>query len=274
MEQVAYLASYPKSGSTWIRLLFSAYYAKATNINGILGSRGDTVPYAYRQVSPKPLEELILEEWASLAPAAAMHIPYGATERPLLIKTHHAQMNPFGVSSIPVGLCRKAIYMVRDPRDVVLSYSRFMGQSVDDSIKEMGDDGAVLQQPHDVPQFLSSWSQHVASWYENKTITTLVVRYEDLWDNPWVVMRKIIEFLDDKPSKSMIDWAVEHASLGKAIKQEETEGFREGSKHGPFFGKGGSHWREKLSTEQANKITSRHGTVMEMMGYDFSTTLQ
>lgn len=267
MNDLAWLASYPKSGNTWVRLLMSAYLTGRCDINSIMCSTNDTYYYPYQSVIPKQFHEMENWEWAACAAAAALHIPLAIRERPLLIKTHHANLRPFGYTVIPHLLCEKAIYMIRDPRDVAISYAKHVGGSVDDAIASMGDDSSLLVSEKVPPQFICSWSQHVGSWLNHKSVEVMGVKYEDIMDSPADVFAGILGFLGENPIKHRVEKAVELTSIEKLREQEAKRGFNEASKKTRFFGSGGSTWRNILSNKQINQITRDHGKMMNAVGY-------
>ena len=278
MEKIAYIAGFPKSGTTWLRMLFSAYLNRKLDINNLLCTRGDTYRYAYQMVSPKPLDELDLWEWAALAPAAALHLPSCVTERPLLIKTHHTLSEAFGHQVVPLGLFDKAIYIVRDPRDVAISLSKHIGTDIDTAIERMIDPGGALFKAPEPPQFVSSWANNVVSWVKNKEIAVAVVRYEELFDSPEETFGALMLFLGEKETVEMRDNvknAVSLAALENVRKQEDAKGFVEASRKAErFFGAGGSKWRDVLTDTQVAQIEEACGQTMVGLGYPLESKPQ
>lgn len=267
MKEMAWLASYPKSGNTWVRLLMSAYLTGRCDINAIMCSTNDTYHYPYQAVVPKQFDEMENWEWAACACAAALHVPLAIRERPLLIKTHHANLQPFGYTVIPHLMCEKAVYLIRDPRDVAISYAKHIGSSIDDAISSMGDDTTLLVKDGVPPQFICSWSQHVNSWLNHRSIEVMGVRYEDLIEHPVEVFAGILQFLEENPNKQRVEQAVELTNLENLRKQEEKHGFGEASRKAKFFGQGGSTWKTILSNTQINRIAKDHGEMMNALGY-------
>jgi len=267
MKDMAWLASYPKSGNTWVRLLMSAYLTGRSDINAIMCSTNDTYHYPYQAVAPKQFDQMEGWEWAACACAAALHVPLAIRERPLLIKTHHANLQPFGYTVIPHLMCEKAIYLIRDPRDVAISYAKHIGASIDAAISSMGDDTTLLVKEGVPPQFICSWSQHVSSWLNHRSIEVMGVRYEDLTERPVDVFAGILRFLEESPNTKRVEKAVELTNLENLRQQEEKHGFAEASEQNKFFGQGGSTWRAILSHAQINRITSDHGDLMNALGY-------
>ena len=87
-----------------------------------------------------------------------------------------------------------AIYVVRDPRDVAVSYSAYTGRSIDEIITFMADPRAANRGTDvQVFEFLSSWSAHARSWVGAKN--RLLLRYEDLLANPEAAFGRVARFL-------------------------------------------------------------------------------
>ena len=82
-----------------------------------------------------------------------------------LVKTHNINQPAFGTVLIPERFTRSAIYIMRNPMDMVLSYARHYGMSLDETISAVSRSDHV-NEPDDttVFQFLGSWSDHVESW--------------------------------------------------------------------------------------------------------------
>jgi len=250
--------------------MLAAYFTGQARLGALLCSRGDTLPYAYQRVAHKPLEELTMAEWACLACAATLHIPVTAVERPLAIKSHHARTNPFGVPVVPPELCSKAVYIVRDPRDVALSLARHLGVDTETSVGILTDPSAVLYDGKRPPHFISDWSRHAKSWMGAKDMQVLMVRYEDMLADPVAALAGSLQFLGEQTPLERVKVAADAAELSKLQAQEQAEGFLEASEHGRFFGPGGSRWRREMDPALAGRIVEVHGEVMEALGYDLS----
>ena len=100
---------------------------------------------------------------------------------------------PFTSSTITMG----AIYLIRDPRDIVLSYSNHLGQSIDRTIELMinKDTTAPYVGKKKLKVYLSSWDVHVNSW-QNIDIPVLLIRYEDLLTDTKNIIIELINFFE------------------------------------------------------------------------------
>jgi hypothetical protein len=192
------------------------------------------------------------------------------------LKCHDAYVHlPSGEPLYPPEVTAAAIYIVRNPLDVAVSYAYHEELSFDDSIRRMNDrDYALSFNPRGLSvqfeQKLFSWSGHVQSWLEASSIMRLhVVRYEDMLDHAMDTFTGIIRFLhlDDDPER--IRRAVTFSSFKEVRQQEETKSFQERKTEKSLFfrsGKAGSG-RDELSPAQIEQIVSAHGEVMRQFGY-------
>lgn len=121
-----WLASFPKSGNTWLRCLLEAYRRNGVlDINDIRFSHSDGGGTLMQGVSPMPLQHLDFNSQMLLRPAAIFNQLCRLT-KPIYVKTHSANIQPDGLPPcIPEQWTERAVYVMRDPRSVVLSMSRF-----------------------------------------------------------------------------------------------------------------------------------------------------
>lgn len=258
-KNLIWLASYPKSGSTWLRLFIHAYLTGGTvGINDVFAV-SDTAGALYEKVSPIPVDELKTTECFHLRTAALFRLAHDEEDR--IVKTHCCNGVVHGVELIPQAFTRAAIYIVRDPRDIAVSYSDHLGKPIDDVIEMMN--SPVTMSGTKLSQYLSSWSEHVESWTRKLPYPVLAYRYEDLISRPYECFAGLARFLTGSVDEEKLVKSINSVSLNNLRKQEDEHGFVERSVHQErFFRKGGSHWREVLSEKQARKIEEDHGPVM------------
>ena len=270
-EKITWLASYPKSGNTWVRALLTSYRnGGRVDINDLDFAEADNYQYFTRAVCPLDLCDISYGTKLLLRPAALLHQMVGTARRPLVLKTHHCNGTPAGLPPlIPPGLTERAIYIVRDPRDVALGLSRHVNVPISDTISNMNNPGYGIGREDDViPHHLSTWTQHVRSWMNCKSFPVLIVRYEDLCRDPSSEFIQILEFCDIEVDKRRVRLAVDSCHFDKLRAQEDDNGFKE-SKHGiPFFFKGKTAWFEYLSDVDRRRIEKDHGEIMRMLDYE------
>lgn len=279
---IVWLASYPKSGNTWLRILLSNLLAQAEqpiNINQI--SLAGLFPVSIQQMSEATLIDAALlrpNEADLLRPSviAALLTGVGREAGDQFVKVHDAyRFLPDGTPLLGRDVARAALYILRDPRDVVVSASRLYGLSVDRAIDVINKDRylryRVDRAGTQVPQRLLDWSGHVRSWTRQSDVPVHVLRYEDLLADTVAAFGKAVEFLGLSSSPDALATAVRHADFKELSRQEGELGFREnvdraaGSR---FFraGRAGG-WVDVLTPAQAAAIEAAHGEVMAAYGY-------
>ena len=247
--QDAFLASFPRSGSTWLRfMLFETMSGEDAGFRKI----EERLPEIHRHRGSQPI----------LAGGGR------------LIKTHENYRDNY----------KRAVLLVRDPRDVFFSvYAGFKTFGLD-KILSKGDQDSFLE------AFLTTnvihsgtWQQHTRSWLESplaKNGNLLVIRYEDLRKNPEPMLQELLQFVGITPAAGAIRRAIDNNTLQQMRKKEEKEkqsGERSillGSrKHtddtGRFVRKGAvAGWRDKMTPAQLKMVDQYAGDMMATLGYE------
>jgi hypothetical protein len=238
-----FLVSYPRSGNTWTRFLIA------------------NLVYPTVDVSFKNIESLIPDS-SSQSSRALRRAP-----RPRIIKTHEYFDHR----------CRKIICIVRDPRDVVLSYYDFQRKY------RHIQDGFPLQSY--VNDFVSgnlnsrdwgTWGENVASWFytRGKTKDFLLLRYEDMMDDPFRELARAATFLGIAADSARLEQAVQRSSADRMREMEKreskdwvaTKGHRQDIPFVRVAKSGG--WKEKLPAECVAQIEAAWGEIMVALGYE------
>jgi len=265
-----WISSYPKSGNTWLRCLLEAYRRNGVlDINDMRITTSDGGLCLLQGVSPTPADKLGFRGEMLIRPAALLGL-FSRLPRPILIKTHFANMQPVGLPPcIPEDFTKKAVYVVRDPRSVVLSFSRFFSYSVNLGADAMANTSFTIGGTETFGrQFLSSWSNHVSSWISEKRYPVCVVKYEDLQADPVKGLTGVLEFLDIEVQEPIVKRAVSAAKISKLKKVESEDGFKENSAvgRGAFFN-GDTSWQDELGPKWIKRIEKDHGEVMKLLRY-------
>lgn len=199
---------------------------------------------------------------------------------PVLIKTHNARVQHNGFPIIRRELTLGAIYIVRNPLDVVDSVADHWGVHHDRAIAMMNDRSLTIGGPKQdlVTQYLESWSGHVTSWIDQRVFPVHVVCYEDLLARTEITLRNVLTFLGWEPDRQRVERAIAETDFRRLQKREREFGFGERSKKstsGTFFRSGKAEgWRETLNGEQINMIRSAHREVMQRFGYPTSESTE
>ena len=282
MSGLVWLASYPKSGNTWLRLLLSNLLSKNITPEDInfmsLPSRHLHRIDEICNATLIDADILSQEEADSLFPFVVQNFMEENAESPddVFIKLHTAyRVLSDGTPLLGRGIARAAVYLLRDPRDVVISLAFHNGVSIDDAIEDLRSaktrmGGRMGRQNPQVPQLLLDWSGHVRGWTRQTDVRTFVCRYEDMKADTVGMLGRIISFLEITAPVEAVERAVSFADFAELQRQEATKGFRErhSASTAPFFRQGrAGGWVDVLTREQAAAIVAAHGEVMAEFGY-------
>lgn len=275
-KQIIWLASYPKSGSTWLRLFIEQYLLGKYDLNNLVSSISDNISTRYgagvgEDVTKLPVDVQMQMRGVGLFRLVRMfqaNRPH--KDFPLLVKTHSANLIPNGVTMIPPAFTKSVVHIVRDPRSVAISFAKHLGVDIDTAIQYMGDDLRVLNSAGDMKMhdFLSSWRLHTKSFVEGDLVDTLTVRYEDMMSDGVPTFSKILDHVGIAVDPARVESSLEAVRLSKLRERERETGFIEASpknKDG-FFGQGGSKWHT-LKPYQIKRLEKFAGPYMERFGY-------
>lgn len=273
MKSIVWLASYPKSGNTWLRVFLANYIFNRTEpipINKVhqLGM-GDAITKAYNRVAKGPFDPSNPQQCAKLRTAVLQGIVNNRADVNF-VKTHCNNGSVCGNKLIPQTLTRSAIYILRNPLDLVISYANHYHQSLDRTIESSTQrDHMILGDNNSVCQFVGHWSAHVRSWAESCEFPVLVLRYEDLQGNPSDTFSRVVQHIGLPFDKERLSRAIGFSNFDEMRRQENQNGFIEKSKNQERFFRSGTvgQWRSALSAEQINRIRSEHNKVMDKYGY-------
>jgi hypothetical protein len=276
MSGIYWLASYPKSGNTWFRSFLCNLQQDASepvDINAlssgsIASSRGwldEVLGFDTAELDADEVDQLrpTVYRWSLKDSQPGYH------------KIHDAFTRlPDGQPLISLESTRGALYLIRNPLDVVASAANHWHLSLDETIERMGNPDMALARsrkslPDQVRQKLLTWSQHVLSWVDAPGLNCLVIRYEDMLLDPVATFTQASHFLQLPTDPQRIDKAIRFSDFKVLSQQEASQGFRERpGKAARFFRQGQSGgWRQTLSSSQVQRIIADHGAVMRRFAY-------
>ncbi len=269
-QGLIWIASYPKSGNTWFRLVLANTLSdRPLSMNEINISRlaADRALF----VEALGFNSYLLSEdelWA-LRPKVYSWLKQKQPHAQYL-KIHDA----YQAALIPCTDSLGAIYCIRNPLDVVISYAHHSHISIDQCIALLCNPEAKI---YDTVRFLStqlqqhlfSWSDHVRSWTVACPIPVHCIRYEDMHRDPFSTFKQAFEFLKLNHTEHTIQTAIDAARFEKLQQQESEQNFREKSvTQKKFFRKGiVGDWENTLNHFQIEKIIKHHGEFMFKHGY-------
>lgn len=278
MGGLVWLASYPKSGNTWMRAYLHNLLRnppKPASINdldkfcfGESATNWYVGPAHNEPVGRDPLT-LTTEEIMARRPRAHALLTQASPDS-VFVKTHNALGEWLGHPLHNMNVTTAAIYVVRNPLDVVTSMTDHFGLDIDGAITRLENEHAVteLTDKH-VPEFHGSWSEHVRSWTARPNPQLHVLRYEDMQAKPFKSFMGVAKFMGLNPPKERVNKAIKFASFKELKKQEAEGGFKEKSEHAKaFFGRGKiGTWQNMLSDEQVDRICTHNAEMMAKFDY-------
>jgi aryl sulfotransferase len=277
MKNIVWLASYPKSGNTWVRVFLTNLLRDSdepADINQLEKSPIASSRAVFDDVVGIKAADLSYREVDQLRPEVYRFLANEAKET-CFFKIHDAYtMVDGGGPLVPPEVTRGAIYIIRNPLDVVISFANHLGAPIDRAVKRMADEnfcfsGNPRRLDEQLRQRLLSWSGHVRSWTEAKNLEVLVIRFEDMKRTPLEIFTRIVTFTGLEKSRKQIKKALAFSDFSEMQRQEKEKGFKEKPlKAETFFRKGEvGDWRNVLNDTQVKKMIKTHGKVMKRFGY-------
>ena len=253
-----FLVSYPRSGNTWTRFLIA------------------NLVFPDRTVDFTNIEKLIPDS------TSQSNLTLKRTPQPRIIKTHEYFDHRYP----------KTIYIVRDPRDVALSYYAFhlKYMHLDDSVglEQFVDDFVTGR----LKSEWATWGENVGSWVcaRGRSPSFLLFRYEDMQRDPVRELGRVADFMGIAAEPGRLQKAVELSSAERMRKFEKlqdeqwrkTLGYQVRRTHAkrkrkdiPFIGgaKAGG-WRTAMPESCVRRIESAWGELMVSLGYELVTVVE
>lgn len=280
MKNLVWLASYPKSGNTWFRVvlgnLLIATRDKPLDINQIgVGAIASSRPLFDQNMGIKA-SDLSLNQIQSWRVRVAEQIAQQHEPELFFFKIHdHYQQVAPGEPLIPLDRTRCVIYLVRNPLDVCVSYAHHFHMTFEAASQQLCNEDTGLcagttRLYNQLRQHLSSWSEHVRSWLEAPDLPVHVLRYEDMKRSSFQSFSKALSAAGVAFTDEQLYRALEASKLERLRLQEREAGFVEKVRTSPalFFRKGEiGEGQVELSTEQVECLISHHGAMMRRLGY-------
>ena len=284
---IIWLASYPKSGNTWLRFFIISLLLKDNNEVGLKhleGIKQFPTNYHYKNfnISKSNLGNLneISKHWIDAQKVI------NSDNKIRFFKTHNALIkldnNLFTNEENTLG----TIHIVRDPRNVLTSVNNhFHHNSLEESKEFIFDkrkgifNKSKIEQNNifTLPQVIGSWQTHYNSWKLIKK-NYLLVKYEDLIEKPQLEFKRIASYLEPLVKLKFTDEdvarAIELSSFDRLKKIEEKEGFVESAKNietgkkETFFNLGPNNdWKKNLDKNITKEINEKFAIEMGELGY-------
>ncbi len=234
-----FLVSYPKSGNTWLRFLIGNYL---THSRCNFKNCDSIIPDIH--YNPEQVEQL---------------------QKPRIIKSH----SPFTPEY------NRVVYIVRDGRDVAVSYYFYaLKFGLVESHTRFED--FILRFNNGTVDDFTPWNHHVGSWIERANQNFLLIKYEDLKANAERELTRFLEFADLPIDSSRLTSAVKASEFSNMQKLEKQQQYREdqyrvfgGSDPNIQFVRKGQvgGWQEFFDDRLLADFIDRHGSTLERLDY-------
>jgi aryl sulfotransferase len=283
MSRFVWLASYPKSGNTWVRVFLANYQSTApdpADINGLDNCLQAAARLPFDDLTGVEASMLTRDE-IDRCRAAALRLRARQPRAPRFAKVHDCYRWASDDQPLfPADLTEAAIYIIRNPLDVVVSFAHHTGRTMQETIDDLCSQAFALASasdwlPEQLPQHVGSWSHHVRSWLDDSGLPVEVFRYEDLLSDPAASFARLVVASKLPLDAARLAAAIEHSRFDQLRAQEEQSGFRERPVRAQRFFRSGrtGAWRAVLSPSQIEQVIAAHGETMRRFGYLPLTTV-
>ena len=283
---IIWIASYPKSGNTWLRALLSSYFYSAN---------GEFKEHLLKKIDQFPTKKYFRKfkfDQNKIGDTCQYWIKaqeeINKENEIKFFKTHNAlnKINNYDFTNKENSL--GCIYIVRDPRNVITSVKNHYELDDDKALKWMTNDKQFLYDVEKVKdsgfsdfQFISSWNLNYKSWKIQKKIPLKLVRYEDLLNETYTVFMDILKFVNkitnnaEKINKLKVKTALNTTVFEKLKQNEEDIGFSESipsqynkDKKISFFNLGPKNdWRKILNKDTKEKLDNFFKNELKELSY-------
>lgn len=267
-----WIASYPKSGNTWLRLFLENYFENPNAPLHINSLPSGSIAYLRKHFD----EQLGLEtadfprQMLTDMRPRCYDLMAGA-ENFRFVKTHECfTRTSTGEPVFSDRTSAGAILVVRHPYDVAISMSHFLSMTIEDTITRMSglarsDENAFTEV---IPHETGSWSSFARSWLDG-SLPLHVIRYEDMLEHPEDAFAGVLNFLKEPPDKARLQKSIAFTSFDELKRQEAETGFAAMQTGAESFFREGrkDNWQDQLSSGQHQRLRREHAGMMKRLLY-------
>ena len=281
---IIWIASYPKSGNTWVRSLLSSYLYTDDGIFNF------DLLYKISQFPNKKFLGYFLKDFSDIKKvsdywiAAQDRINLFNENKTIFLKTHSALCTLENNSFTNKNNTKAVIYVVRDPRNVITSISNHYSFNIEESFNFITKKNKFLTgeewggKDFGIATALGSWSDHYKSWYQIKFAPILIIKYENLINdtkNSFITIIKFLQnFIDIEINNNKIVKTIDSCRFDNLASLEKKFGFQEAlysKKEGKkinFFNLGKKNdWKNLLDPKIEKKIKISFNKEMKELDY-------
>jgi hypothetical protein len=279
---IVWIASYPKSGNTWVRSFLTAYYYckdGVFDINNLIKIQD----YPNKQFFKNEVKKgEIHKHWEE------SQINIVNQKKIKFLKTHNSLISAFGKNFTEPKYTLGVIYIIRDPRNVITSVKNHNDfKTYEEALNMMQNDNAVISDysylnNHAKTNIINSWRINYQSWLRNNNYRRLLIKYEDILNNPYQTFRDIVIFVNtickfnDNFDEKKFNNSIETTSF-KKLQELENQGKFTESVHSihdnrkiKFFYQGPDNdWKKNLSHELILKMNDYYKDDFKKFNYEY-----
>ena len=277
---IIWLASYPKSGNTFLRSLLSAYF---------FSNHGDFEFNLLKNIKQFPLNEIFTNIGVDINDKYLVAENYIKAQQEInknkelqFWKTHSSfckMYNKFNFSNLENSI--GVIYIVRDPRNVITSFAHHNSKEIEETVELLINDLTIGNEKNEPEVYMGSWNFNYNSWkVYNSSNKYFLVKYEDLVNDTKKIFIQTLNFINkvSNINKSIdedkIDKAIKTTSFSRMQNLEEQYGFEEAKineitgQKVKFFNLGPkNHWKNSLDEKLRKKIEDKFKKEMLELNY-------
>ena len=279
MGKIIWISSYPKSGNTWVRYLLANYFynpSRIKNANIIDNIKKFNINDKFKKISN--LEDIkknpfhISKYWI---PSQENLIKNNKSN--FFLKNHNSLIRIGENNFTRKEFCLATIYIVRDPRDVAVSFAHFSNLNYDMTIDKLLSEELFASVDNDNPwniEIIGSYKFHYNSWKNGiMNVPFIIIKYEDLINDTYGQLLRIISFLckilNFNINHEQLIFSVYNSSFETLKKFEKENKFKEKGKSNRFFRKGKyNDWVYELNQSQISRIERTLSKEMDILSYN------
>ena len=289
-DKIFWTASYPKSGNTWLRLILCGIFFTD---NGNLQNLDilNNIPKLDTFENFKFIKKLSLKDYKTIFNYTEYDHESTSTlakywlesqkkinkdKRINFFKTHNARLKFKNFVYTNELTTSGFIYIYRDPRDIVISYSKHLNKDLDSTINFIKNNNIMgnKKTKNRMPEFIYNWQDHYRSWKNFIKVPGLFIRFEDLLYDPEKEINKIILFFKSNYKIEILNKNQKIKNIIKSTNFENLQniekklGFIEKSEYSKFFREGScGQWKKKLDKKQIISIENAFEKLMAELNY-------